>query len=83
MPAKKLTEDMHRIPAAFTRDMMAWLDACAREAKFTQGSALRATQILRALVKLGMWLNPDVKGVRDEYEFEERLRAAVLKKKGK
>ncbi|MCD6119843.1 hypothetical protein J7K50_08420 [bacterium] len=78
---KKLTEEMHRIPAAFTRDMMEWLAELSRDAKFTGGSALRTTQILRALVRAGMWVGIDVKGVRSEDELFERIKAGILKKK--
>jgi hypothetical protein len=72
---------MHRIPAAFTKDMMTWLDELTREAKFSGGTALRITQILRALVRIGMWLNIDVKGVRDEGELFERIKAEILRKR--
>ena len=78
---RRLQEEMHRIPAAFTKDMMAWLDAMTRDAKFSGGAALRITQILRALVRAGMWLDIDVKGVRDEMELFERIKAAVIKKR--
>lgn len=78
---KRLSEEMHRIPAAFTRDMMRWLDELAREAKFSGGAALRITQILRALVRVAMWLDLDVKGVKDEEELVRRIKTAVAKKK--
>lgn len=78
---KKLKEEMHRIPAAFNKETMEWLDELTREAKFSGGSALRITQILRALVRVGMWLDIDVKGVSGEEELFERIRASVLKKR--
>ena len=78
---KKLAEEMHRIPAAFTRDMMAWLDEIARDAKFSGGAALRITQILRALVRVAMWLDIDVQGVKDEDELYARVRNAVLSRR--
>lgn len=78
---RRLTEGMHRIPAAFTKDMMAWLDEMTREAKFSGGAALRITQILRALVRIGMWLDIDIKGVKDEKELFDRIQTAVIKKR--
>ncbi len=78
---KRLQEEMHRIPAAFTKDMMAWLDETTREAKFSGGAALRITQILRALVRVGMWLDIDMKGVKDEDELLDRIQTAVIKKR--
>ena len=79
---KRLEEDIHRIPAAFTKDMMIWLDNITRDAKFSGGAALRITQILRALVCAGMWLDVDVKGVKDEHELFERIKTAIIMKRG-
>ncbi|OPX21458.1 MAG: hypothetical protein B1H03_06570 [Planctomycetales bacterium 4484_113] len=73
-------DDMHRIPASFTKDMMEWLDKVARDAKFSGGASLRITQILRALVKAGMKLDVDVSGVKDEEELLDRIIAAIQKK---
>ncbi len=72
---------MHRIPAAFNKETMEWLDQLTREAKFSGGASLRTTQILRALVRTGMWLNFDVKGVADEDELFERIKDSVIKKR--
>lgn len=78
---KKLKEEMHRIPAAFNKEMMVWLDDLTRDAKFSGGAALRITQILRSLVRVGMWLDVDVEGVKNEDELFERFKSSVLKKR--
>jgi hypothetical protein len=71
---------MIKLSVFLNRDEDAYLEALASTAKFSGGKKLSKTKIIEAMVRAFRQTDLDVRGVKDEQELFNRVRAQVRRK---
>jgi hypothetical protein len=79
VPATPVTPKatMIKLSVFLNRDEDAYLEALASTAKFSGGKKLSKTKIIEAMVRAFRQTDLDVRGVKDEPELFNRVRAQV------
>jgi hypothetical protein len=80
-PEKESKADYFRVPLTLPRELDLFLQRVGSDAKAGGGFKLAKTTIIRALIRVMMDAKLDSSGIKDEFELQDKIKAAIKKSK--